>query len=188
MNAVRTRLSLARRDRGAVAVEAALFMPLIVLLVLGMLEYGLVIKDASAASAAVRAGARTASAMPRQATYADTTANQVSAAIKGKYTDTAIQALWIYRARSDGLPDGGIDSCSVCAKYTWDGGSDKFVLASNNWPAVTQNACVTGPPNSVGVMVRINHGSVTNMFFSSYLIKEYATLALEPVPVSMGCS
>lgn len=50
-----------RADRGAVAVEFALIMPIFILLVLGMLQYGLYFWAAQGGSTAVREAARRAS-------------------------------------------------------------------------------------------------------------------------------
>ncbi|WP_420372033.1 TadE family protein [Pedococcus badiiscoriae] len=51
-------------DRGAAAVEAAIVTPLILLIVFGIMEFGMVFKDTLTVSTSVRAGARTASAEP----------------------------------------------------------------------------------------------------------------------------
>jgi hypothetical protein len=55
------RTRAARGDRGAVAVEAAIILPLLFLLIFGMLEIGSALKSYSGASNAVRAGGRMAS-------------------------------------------------------------------------------------------------------------------------------
>src|SRR4051794_10410786 len=51
-----------RDDRGAVAVEAAFITPVLLLLVFGMIDMSLLIKDNVAVVSSVRAGARVASA------------------------------------------------------------------------------------------------------------------------------
>jgi hypothetical protein len=53
-----------RGQRGAVAVEAALVTPVLVTLILGILEFSLILRDYLAVSSAVRVGARIASANP----------------------------------------------------------------------------------------------------------------------------
>lgn len=50
------------RERGAVAVEAALVTPLIVLILFGIIEMSLLMRDHVATSSAVRVGARMSSA------------------------------------------------------------------------------------------------------------------------------
>ena len=66
-----------RPDRGAVAVEAALITPVLVLLVFGIIEFGLAFRDWLAVTSAVRAGARTAAAETKVDTYEDDTMAQV---------------------------------------------------------------------------------------------------------------
>lgn len=53
-----------RGERGAVAVEAALVTPILVMLVLGIVEFSLLLRDYVAVSSSVRVGARIASANP----------------------------------------------------------------------------------------------------------------------------
>src|SRR3954453_23719727 len=53
-----------RGQRGAVAVEAALVTPVLIILVFGIIEFALIMRDYVAVSSAVRVGARIASANP----------------------------------------------------------------------------------------------------------------------------
>jgi Flp pilus assembly protein TadG len=53
-----------RGHRGAVAVEAALVTPIIITMVLGIMEFSLILRDYVAVSSSVRVGARIASANP----------------------------------------------------------------------------------------------------------------------------
>src|SRR4051812_39827743 len=57
---VSSRTPRRRRERGAVAVEAALVTPLILTLVLGMVEFSLALRDYVSVSSAVRTGTRIA--------------------------------------------------------------------------------------------------------------------------------
>lgn len=52
------------RERGAVAVEAALVTPVVLLLIVGILEFSFILRDYVAVSSVVRVGARIASANP----------------------------------------------------------------------------------------------------------------------------
>ena len=131
-------------DRGAVSVEAALITPILILLVFGVIEFGLALKDWLAVTSAVRAGARIAAAEPRATSYADDAAASVSREAVN-LDPTTIQELWIYKAASDGTPvgdSGYFASCSSCVKYAWDTTSKSFVRAagSPDWPATSQNA------------------------------------------------
>lgn len=179
-----------RREGGAVAVEAALVTPVLILLVFGILEFGMFFKDWLAVSNAVRAGVRIASAEPRITTYAADAA--ASVAREGSALQMSeVEELWVYRARSDGLPVGsasGFDSCSDCAKFTWDSTVKAFKLASNSWDASEHNAC-QGDTNrmNIGVYVKYQHDSVTNMFFGDADIGDHAVMSFEPIPTTRGC-
>jgi Flp pilus assembly protein TadG len=52
------------RERGAVAVEAALVTPFLIVLLLGIIEFAFIMRDFTAVSSVVRVGARIASANP----------------------------------------------------------------------------------------------------------------------------
>jgi hypothetical protein len=178
-----------RRQRGAVAVEAALVTPFIVALFLAIVEFGMVFMDSLAVSSSVRAGARLASAEARTSTYASDAASQV--AREGSALDlTHVKELWVYKAAADGTPvgsGGSFASCgTACVKFRWDGTA--FVEQSSSWPAVDQNAC-QGDPNrdSVGVYLLFEHQAVTGLFFKTFDLAEHTVMSLEPIPSSKGC-
>ena len=109
------------------AVEAAIITPIFLLLVIGIIEFGLAFKDQLAITSAVRAGARIASAEPRIATFATDAAAQV--AREGAAIDmTDVKALWVYQADASGHPIGAggtFDSCATnCVQFTWNGSQD----------------------------------------------------------------
>jgi hypothetical protein len=176
-------------DRGVAAVEAAIITPILLLLVFGIIEFGLVFKDQLAITSAVRAGARIASAEPRIATFADDAAAQV--AQEASAVDMKdVKELWIYRADGSGHPQGAggtFNSCSSdCIRYTWNG--SKFVNAGGSWDSTRQNAC-QGTQDSVGVYLLLNHPGVTQTFFSAIGLSSYTVMRLEPIPTLQtgGC-
>ena len=118
-----TRRNARRRgdDGGSVAVEAALVIPALLLLIIGLLEFGLVFKDQLAVTSAVRAGARIAAAEPRYANFAADAAAAV--AKEGSAIDmSGVQALWVYQADTSGHPvgaGGAFGSCNTnCIKFS----------------------------------------------------------------------
>jgi len=177
-----------RRGRGAVAVEAALITPLFVLMVFGIIEFGLVFKDWLAVTSTVRAGARMASAEPRTATFASDAAAQV--AREGTALQMSnVKELWVYKANSDGSPVGGttaFNACSTCVKFRWNGTS--FTQTSSSWTSLQQNAC-QGDANrdTIGVFLKIDHPVVTGLFFKTLTLKDHTVMALEPIPTTTGC-
>lgn len=180
-----------RNSLGAVAVEAALVTPLFLLLVFGILEFGLLFKDWLAVSSSVRAGTRMASAEPRVATFGADAVAQVAREASALNMG-AIEELWVYNAELDGTPVGGggtFDSCSECIKYTWDASTSAFVEQGGaTWAHTNQNAC-QGDPNrdSVGVYMEIKHSSITGLIFKDLTLSEHTVMGLEPIPATQGC-
>lgn len=176
-----------RRQRGVVAVEAALVTPIIIVLLLGIIEYGLVFKDMLAVSSSVRAGARMASAEPRIGTFATDAVSQV--AREGSALDMDdVRELWVYKAADDGTPVGGsfAAGCTTCVKFTWDG--SQFVPQTTGWTAIQQNAC-QGDANRdrVGVYLKVEHHSISGLLFDKLDLSEHTVMALEPIPTTQGC-
>ncbi len=60
---------LHRREDGAAAVEFALVLPVLVLLVFGIMEFGMTFRDTLTIASATRTGARTASALGRDPSF-----------------------------------------------------------------------------------------------------------------------
>lgn len=186
-------------ERGAVAVEAALVTPLILLIVFGIIEFTLLLKDDVAVSSAVRAGARTASAEPRNASFLDDTAAQMDRAVatlsKPGLSPTVGGELWIYKANAAGFPGsaGQINAggCgSDCVRYTWDSGAGKFTATTaekGKWSAASINACPKDPaknpsgPDSVGVYLAYRHSFLTGVFGGGLTLSDHTVLNFEPV-------
>lgn len=186
----RARAARRRGERGAVAIEAAILTPLLLLLVFGIIEFGFLFKDWLAITSSVRAGTRMASAEPRFATFAQDAANQV--AKEGAALDMGnVQELWVYKAAADGYPVGGTSaftSCSACVKFHWNASTKKFVPYSNTWAATSQNAC-QGDANhdSVGIFLKIQHDGITGLLFNDMIIREHSVMSLEPIPTTKTC-
>lgn len=137
-------------ERGAAAVEFALVFPVVLLLVLGVMEFSLLMRDHVGVSNAVRDASRVASALPRQGTvpghkgasavpavdeldwsfaYA---ASQVLTSSATAIPNSSIVDLWVYKANAKGLPEGlssfdnvgGVPGCSTvpatCVRYAWE--------------------------------------------------------------------
>ncbi len=185
----RLRSSERAGDRGVAAVEAAIITPVFLLLVIGIIEFGLAFKDQLAITSAVRAGARIASAEPRTTTFATDAAAQV--AREGAALDmNDVQALWVYQADASGHPVGAggtFNSCSTnCDVFSWSGSS--FVQTGGAWNVTSQNAC-QGTQDSVGVYLSFRHPSVTQAFFSYLGLSSYTVMRFEPIPALQtgGC-
>jgi Flp pilus assembly protein TadG len=182
---------IVRDDRGVAAVEAAIITPIFLLVVIGVIEFGLAFKDQLAITSAVRAGARIASAEPRIATFATDAASQV--AREGSAIDMGdVQALWVYQADASGHPMGAggtFNSCATnCVQFTWSSSSNTFVQTGGTWNATSQNAC-QGSQDAVGVYLSFKHPGVTQVFFNWLGLSSYTVMRFEPIPTMQtgGC-
>jgi hypothetical protein len=193
-NLGRRRIPGGRRvgERGAAAVEAAIVTPLVLALLFGIVELGFVFKDYLAVTGAVRAGARIASAMPRNSTFAQVAADRV-AATGGAMNFKNVKQMWVYKVDpTSDKPIGftNFSGCTVCVKFQWDAATKAFVvpLGDNNWSADTQNACAgaAGPPERIGVYLQLKHDAFTKFVFTTINIAEASILTFEPLP-SGGC-
>jgi Flp pilus assembly protein TadG len=177
------------RDSGAVAVETSVVSMLLILLLFGIIETSLLLKDWMTVSSAARAGARMGASQPRSATFAQDTANQVTNAITG-LNPAKIQEVWVYRASgTTGFPDSGsFASCSVCVKFTWNAGTGALAQSSNNWASTSQNAC-SGDSlrDSLGVYVKYQHTSPLGFFFTNMTVSESTVMWIEPIVGTAVC-
>jgi hypothetical protein len=171
-----------------VLVEAAFVLPVLMTLVFGIVEFGLMFMNASTVNGATAAGARTAVTQARQATYATSTRDAVTAALDAiKNAEPAV--LVIYRAdpatgRPQGLAAGvPIESCTDrCIVYTWTGGA-WGAPTGPGWEGTAQRACgTTAATDYLGVYVRARHDMVTGFFGSSKQLTDRTMMRLEPVP------
>ena len=167
-------------------VEAAIIMPLLLLLVFGIIEYGLLYKDTSTVSAAAASGARTASTQARTSGYEVNAAAAVSGALSA--SGATPQQLIIYRVERNGSnqpvnwSNTQITGCTACYKFTWDTTNKRWNTPTGTWLWSAQQACgSTLLTDYVGVWVQARHGMITGMFGSARTITEKTVMPLEPV-------
>ena len=183
-------------DRAAALVEAAFVFPVLVTLVFGMLEFGLVFKNASTVAGASRSGVRTGSAAPRVPGYETAIQTAVNTAMSSS-SATPLE-LWIYKADSaTGLPLGGNLSsaagcpANTCGRWVWSSGAWSLASATM-WNSTSQSACLAPAnslyPDSLGVYLKVQHTYATKLFGVTKTITDRAVMRLEPIPASGGCS
>jgi Flp pilus assembly protein TadG len=185
-------------ERGAALVEFALVVTLMMMLVLGIVEFSIAWNVKSEAEAAVRSGGRTASALTRSSTLTTNAAAAVGAALKSIPSGEP-QYVMIYRVpyNGSGAPPA---SCSAnCSKFMWNAGTQSFNTTNDlggGWPASAQgNNCSISDPNQydqVGVYVNVLHPFIALQNFvpgmgSHVTLDPYAVFRLEPTS-STGCS
>jgi hypothetical protein len=197
--------SRSRGERGAVAVEAALVTPLLFLLVLGIIEMSLYMRDTISTTSSVRTGGRVASvsagagpgvcqasSSPPPCSPANTPALAQAAADAIQRAGAAmpkeqIQYILVYKANAGGypLPTGNtsLTCSSSCVKFVWDAGLSKFRYGGGTWVSTTINACVNNAArDTVGVAMVARHPWVTGLFGSGVTITERAVMNFEPLP------
>jgi hypothetical protein len=181
-------------ERGAVLVETAILIPVIVMITFGLIEFSMVYQSSSTGAAAARAGARTASAEAKLPNYATDAAAAAATALKTIGSEEPVE-LWVYKGNTAGYPEpNGNTGFSVCAanciKYPWDPLLKKFDTASpsgGGWPYTSQQACDVANWDSVGVYIKLSHKFLTNLFGSTITLTDHAVFRLEPAP-TQACS
>lgn len=182
-------------------VEAALILPVMVLLVLGIMEFGLLFTSYSTTTAASRSGARLAATAYSQA--GDSTTAQASAATQiAAATAADLEVLnngeptgmVIYRVNpssTNGAPVGGFPGANLaggcttdCIRFTWDAAAGAFTRTSGSWPAV--DACGVDV-DSVGVFVQSRHSYISGLLGQTRDVEGHTVMRLEPLP-SDQCS
>lgn len=194
------------REDGAVALETAVVSMMLIIVLMGIVEASFFFKDWITVSSASRAGARMGASQAKSASFATTTADQVTNSISGlPATSLASLEVWIYDARfnnpslsTDGLPTGtalgvvpAANNCTTkCLKYTWSVALSKLVPASTpgSWTSTSQNACIGDALRShLGVYVKFPHYSPLGFFFQNAPIAESTMMWLEPYNPITGC-
>ncbi len=173
-------------ERGAVLVEAAFVLPVLIILMLGIFEFSLIFKDQQTIYSATRSGARIASAEARNTNYQTNTVDAVTTALAA-IPQSNWRELWIYKASSSGMPpSGNFTTCSgACVKYVWTAGA--WVKQSgSDWAATgtnSQYAC-SGNPDSLGVYLKIDHSMISGMFGNTKTLTDKTIIKLEPQPAT----
>jgi len=169
-------------------------IPVLVVIVLGIMEFGLVFASTSTATQASRSGTRVAAVQyaaagttsQAQRTATDSIAAAVTADLKS-LSHAAPVGMTIYLvnpAASDGAPTGGFPGdnlsggCTAnCIRYVWNG--TKMVYSSGSWPS--PDACGT-TVDSVGVFVQVRHTYISGYIGTSRLVNGRTSMRLEPLP------
>lgn len=189
----RARTPRRQDDRGAVLVESALVFPVILLIVFGILEFGLLFRANLTLSESTRAGARVAAAQPRLPSQHESAAAAVSGSLaSASIPGGSIEELIVYRANPvTGRTHNGQDpeNCTAeCIRYTWNITTSEFDAPTGTWPPLSQSACGgTGDTDFYGVYVRARYDFVTGFFGESITLSERSVMRLEPLPLTDGC-
>lgn len=173
---------LRRRDRGAVIVEMAILLPMLVLLMIGILEFGGAFKDFLTTSSAVREGTRALSALGDDE-FADCVALAKALEVMTTSADfDRIETIEIYKADANG---DQIDA--LTNEYSYNGGDPDDC---NNWTPVVipyppeDRIVLVGdvPLDIVGMRITYRHDWYTGFppFNGFITIDEQTITRLEP--------
>jgi Flp pilus assembly protein TadG len=205
---IRARCGDDSSERGAVLVEAAFVLPVLLLLIFGMIEFGLVFKDSLTLSEMVQAGARVGSELGSQSTDltasppVDSTDFEILTAVMAAShpLNSTIQYVTIFNAdgANGNVPAGcsGANAASVPGEcnvypgaYVESLGTTQPANFSNydsSWPPSSRNVTeqtVNGfpGPDYIGVYISAIHSSVTGIVpGGSIHLSDTAVLRLEP--------
>lgn len=191
----------ADRERGAALVELVLVVPVLVTLVLGLAEFGLGWKDSLTVSNGMRAGVRVGSSAANGRT-ADYEILQSVRAAMASLPAGAIEQIVVYRANgadgrisptcAAGIPSSSPTApCNVyveadLARPAGDFAGTTACTASSPdrfWcptDRLARQSGVGGPPDYLGVWVRVRHDFITDFFGGSMQITDSAVMRLEP--------
>jgi hypothetical protein len=181
-------------DRGATLVEAALSSVLVMTVLFGVLEFGLAFKDYLSMASAVRDGARTASTMGND-TLADYDIIQDVIKRMPAVNTNQIQAIVVFKGTT---PTATIptacQTASVSGSCNFYGPTD-IVRPSTDfnggstapdryWAPSTRKDALSGPPDYVGVWVKIYHGGITGLLHLSKSYTDQTIMRIEPATIS----
>jgi Flp pilus assembly pilin Flp len=191
-----------RDDSGAAAVEFALVASLLIILVFGIIEFSLVMRDVVSLGSATRTAARIASAeagagpcssgcAPGTPSSVPKLAQDASDAIQRAglaMPKDSIDELWIYKVSpgGNGLPP---NSCTTnCVRFRWVDANDRFTYQSGSWISTSIGACVgtdsSGLPkaDAVGVLIKSTHKFLLPLFGTSLALQDRTVMQFEPLP------
>ena len=198
-------------QRGAVAVETALVTPVLLVVLLGIIELPMLIRDHVAVASAARTGARVAAASPEAGSCVPNPADVTPCPANGApnfaqiaadavaRNGTALPAesishVLVYKANAAGFPGtlssmpGSCAGVPSCVAYTWSDTAGAFRYASGSWDSRTVNACFPNNVDSVGVQVVADHDFLSGMIGSSMAMSEHVVMNFEPLRVGSCAS
>lgn len=198
------RTGVRRSARGAVAVETALVTPVLLVVLLGVVELPMLIRDYVAVTSAARTGARVAAAAPDAGACVPNPADATPCPANGAPNFVQIAAdavarngsalaaksidhVLVYRANAGGYP-GSLSSMPAscagipsCVTYRWSDSANAFRYSGGAWDSRTVNACFPSNVDSVGVEVVADHAFLNGLFGTSLRMSDHAVMSFEPL-------
>lgn len=168
-------------------------MPLLVLITLGVFEFGIFFWNTTYAQSASSSAARTGVTQSRATDYQLAVRDAATAAMSNVRATPL--TLTVFKADpSTGRPTSGVvgkdySICTVdCYSFNWNISTRTWVPVTGvNWLPGDQAAC--GPVAStdfLGVQIRFRHNSVTGALLRNKVITVDSVMRLEPVSTAGG--
>ena len=181
----------ARTERGAVLVEMAIVVPIFIVLVFGMLEFGLAFKDKLTMEHAVNQGSRRATVLGQDATADIEILNAFEDGLVGAASIDIVVWVDIFKTNADGskgvydryVPDSDGLPCD------WDPCPDPAIVdpvtygSPSNYPPCSRDIALEPGDgvDTIGVEVEYTHNWVTGVLgFSTQTWHETAHARMEP--------
>lgn len=159
-----------RPDRGQSTVEYAIVVPVFLLILLGILEFGFAFSHHITMEYATREGARTGAALNNGTAAFDCNDvdDQIMAAVQrvitasGSQVDISqIDQVRIYDANKAGQEAGPVEIWKPGSGNKVDGVALKFVRTSGDWSACSRDNSGFGHTDSIGVSMQYHYQYVT---------------------------
>ncbi len=182
-----------RGDDGVALVEAAIYMPVFLLVIFGILEFGLAFKSYLTVSNGARDGSRMASVMADRGDADFHILQDVSRATAA-VEDSEIEHIVIWRPTSpsdnppigcmNGSSSSGSNPCNVYTPADFARPVEDFGCGVTSpdryWCPTDRNAALSDPPDYVGVWIQIRHEFSTGMFGEAKTMRDKSVLRIEP--------
>lgn len=131
---------LFKREAGVSTIEAAFVLPILLVIALGAAEFGFAFIDWLSVSNAASTGARIGSSAGT-ASVADTAIlSSVEEALSDVDSST-VQAVWIYKADTDGTPVDAALGCDIGAEGLCPTSNVYVPKAGGGWSCLAVNGC-----------------------------------------------
>lgn len=182
----------ARGDRGAILVEAAFVLPIMLTLVFGIIEFGFAWRTKITVETGARAGARTGSNLGSNA-QADYNALQTTVSALSSIPSANVDLIVIFNANSSGTVPATCaagtsvsGSCNVYLPSTFTLASTSFGCGSSSpdryWCPTSRVVSQSAGTDYIGVYVKTHHTFVTKMFgVAGPTVTATAVLRIEPI-------
>jgi hypothetical protein len=185
--------------------------PILLIVVLGIIEMGFLMRDHNVVVSNTRVGARIASTgagagpgtcavgpeePPCTPASAPALAQMAADAIQRSGSAMPvdqIKYILVYKANDKGYP--GVDGATTmpttcsgysnCVRFTWRASADKFRYAEGSWNSTTISACFPGtganPLDRVGIQMVAEHKMMTGLFGATVTLEDHAVMNFEPL-------